>query len=181
MLPTSRSLLTRSKQFSGAIRNLADKSGQKNHHASESSSSHPLSSWTARAAAVVAGVGVAGWMAAAVFEDEDDSLRHRRRRRLFSSSSSIGGVLAASVPVKSAADFPVVSAETSLGEKEWMAAPITDVDLLESERDQMRRKMEAFIMGLQGKICKELEELEEDSKFTVRTEEGMSVPFASPI
>jgi len=31
----------------------------------------------------------------------------------------------------------------------------------------MKRKMELFIMALQGKICKELQELEEDSKFQV--------------
>ena len=81
---------------------------------------------------------------------------------------SLGGqVLAATFPVKSTADFPVVSPQSSLREKDWMAMPITEVEVLEAERGEMKRKMEAFIMGLQGKICKELEELEEDRKFQV--------------
>lgn len=56
---------------------------------------------------------------------------------------------------------------SSLKNKEWMTEPITPASVIEAEKDEMKRRMETFILGLQGQICKELENLEEDKKFLI--------------
>jgi len=177
MFPSSgtRSVATLSKQFTHSCRALLN-----GHGGAAATTTTPTMatfltttgrrvrqgsfSAVAAGATILGGVAVGGWLTKEVFlSATEDGNSDSLLRRLTGSSR----VSAASFPVKSAADFPVVSPESSLRDKDWMSMPITDVDLLETERGEMRRKMETFIMGLQAKICKELEELEEDRKFKV--------------
>ncbi|XP_070569167.1 oxygen-dependent coproporphyrinogen-III oxidase-like [Ptychodera flava] len=48
----------------------------------------------------------------------------------------------------------------------FMAEPLTDIETLQ-EGKSMKHRMELYIMNLQGKICKELEDLDFDKKFHV--------------
>ena len=153
MFSSSRSVLTCSNQISNSCRGFAAKTRQNTRITFGRLSTLKK---TASALAVAGGVAAGGWVLKSAV--------------VGSSPSPFNNVIfAASTPIKSSADFPVVSPESSLEEKDWMSMPITDVDLLDTEKGEMKRKMELFIMGLQGKICKEIEELEEDRKFQVIT------------
>lgn len=115
-----------------------------------------------------------------------NSNNQRTLSRLFLTATALGGatslvwmvknksklVLAAEVLPYTATEiskmtFEAVTVESSLRDKNWMSDPITSVAQLEERKSEMRSRMELFIMGLQGKICKELEKVEEDKRFQV--------------
>lgn len=48
----------------------------------------------------------------------------------------------------------------TLNVSQFMAEPLTEVDTLENSMDDMKSRMEIMILGVQGDICKKLEEIE---------------------
>ena len=54
----------------------------------------------------------------------------------------------------------------TLNVSQFMAEPLTEVDTLENSMDDMKSRMEIMILGVQGDICKKLEEIE-GGKFQV--------------
>ena len=70
---------------------------------------------------------------------------------------------------------------TDIDLSDAVAESLTDSDLIESNSDKMKYRMEAFITNLQGKLVKQLEEIEGGSKFRVdrwlREEVGSKVFF----
>jgi len=49
----------------------------------------------------------------------------------------------------------------------YMAEPVTDKAILEKKKANMRARMELMIMRMQGEVCRALEEIEGENKFTV--------------
>ncbi len=48
-----------------------------------------------------------------------------------------------------------------------VAESLTDLDVINLNNDKMKYRMEAFITNLQGRLVKQLEEIEDGSKFRV--------------
>lgn len=72
---------------------------------------------------------------------------------------SIGGI-------SFAAFFGILSNKSTIDPEElhWMALPISGREALEGEDIEMRLKMERLCMGIQYKLCRQLETFEEDGK-----------------
>lgn len=78
------------------------------------------------------------------------------------------GLIATSLAVYSTYDAPVYAAQTELNIKNFMAEPITNLDHLKKNQNDMKTKMELLIMKIQSDFVKSLESLEEDgTKFKV--------------
>lgn len=60
-----------------------------------------------------------------------------------------------------------IYAASSIDLRNVLTDPITSVETLTQNSDEMKYQMEAFITNLQGKIIRELQGLENDAKFVV--------------
>lgn len=78
------------------------------------------------------------------------------------------GLIATSFAAYVTCSNPVHAAQTELNIKNFMADPITSLDHLKKNQNDMKTKMELLIMKIQSGFVKSLESLEEDgTKFIV--------------
>ncbi|XP_058801196.1 oxygen-dependent coproporphyrinogen-III oxidase isoform X2 [Phymastichus coffea] len=78
------------------------------------------------------------------------------------------GLVAASVAVYSSSNDNVYAAQSELDLQHFMAEPITSIEHLTKNKDDMKTKMELLIMKIQADVVKSLESLEEfETKFKV--------------
>ncbi|KAK2575889.1 hypothetical protein KPH14_007258 [Odynerus spinipes] len=79
-----------------------------------------------------------------------------------------GAGIATGIAIYSISSSRVIAAQTTLNIQNFMAQPITPVDELEENSNDMKAKMELLILKIQAEFCKALESLEDnDSRFKV--------------
>lgn len=80
-----------------------------------------------------------------------------------------GSVLSAGVVYRLIASSKVIAAGVKLDQdvSKFMAAPVTSLDKLSSNKEDIKARMELLIMGIQSEVCKSLEEADGQSRFLV--------------
>lgn len=80
----------------------------------------------------------------------------------------LGAGVTTGIVLYNVSNSKVIAAQTTLNIQNFMAQPITSIDELEKNPDDMKTKMELLILKIQADFCKQLESLEEnDSHFKV--------------
>ncbi|KAF7407913.1 hypothetical protein HZH66_002450 [Vespula vulgaris] len=75
----------------------------------------------------------------------------------------LGTGVATGIVLYNVSSSKVIAAQTILNVSNFMAQPITSVDKLQKNPDDMKTKMELLILKIQADFCKQLESLEDDN------------------
>lgn len=75
----------------------------------------------------------------------------------------LGTGVATGIVLYNVSSSKVIAAQTMLNVSNFMAQPITSVDKLQENPDDMKTKMELLILKIQADFCKQLESLEDDN------------------
>ncbi|KAI4494005.1 hypothetical protein M0802_009381 [Mischocyttarus mexicanus] len=75
----------------------------------------------------------------------------------------LGAGVTTGIVLYNVSNSKVIAAQTTLNVKNFMAQPITSINKLEENPEDMKTKMELLILKIQADFCKQLESLEENN------------------